>query len=99
MTKLTLLTALTLSIITSASADMGFGGMMKDMMDVPKEVITSTTDSMKEMKDSTKDSMTEMKETATDMKDDVKMPTLKIKTKDAETTTVSKDVNESNISK
>ena len=93
MKKLVLLTALTASMITSASADMGFGGMMKDMMDVPKEMITSTTDSMKEMKDSTKDSMTEMKDSATDIKNDVKMPTIEMKTK------ASKDVNESNSSK
>jgi outer membrane lipopolysaccharide assembly protein LptE/RlpB len=101
MTKLVLLTALTASMITSASADMGFGGMMKDIMDVPKEMITSTTDSMKDMKDSTKDSMTEMKDSATDIKDDVKMPTLDLnkKDKDTKTTTISKDVNESNSSK
>jgi len=95
MTKAVLLTALTASMITSASADMGFGGMMKDMMDVPKEMITETTDSMKEMKNSTKDSMTEMKDSATDMKNDVKMPTLKLNTE----TTVSTDANESNSSK
>ena len=60
MKKIILLTTLTASMITSASADMGFGGMIKDMMDVPKEIIKSTTDSMKEIKDSTKDSMTDI---------------------------------------
>jgi outer membrane lipopolysaccharide assembly protein LptE/RlpB len=99
MTKAVLLTALTASMITSASADMGFGGMMKDMMDVPKEMITETTDSMKEMKNSTKDSMTEMKDSATDIKDDVKMPTLKLNTKEDTKTTASTDANESNSSK
>lgn len=70
MSKSTLLLILITSAVTSASADMGFGGIIKDMMDVPKEVMTSTTDSMKDIKDSMKDSITDIKDSAIDKKDD-----------------------------
>jgi len=94
MTKLLLVTALISTLISSASANMGFGGMMKDMMDIPKEVITSTTDSMKDIKDSTTDSMKEIKNSAKD----VNIPTIKIKTKETNTS-ISNDKNESKNTK
>lgn len=69
MTKLTLIATLTATLITTSSADMGFGGIMTDMMDIPKEIITSGTDSMREMKDAATDSIDEIKDSATDIKD------------------------------
>ena len=78
MTKLTLLTLLTASMLTTASADMGFGGIMKDMMDVPKDMITEGTDAMKEMKDSAKDVAEDAKDAVTDMKDSAKDATTDI---------------------
>jgi gas vesicle protein len=69
MTKLTLIAILTASTLTTASADM-FGGVIKDMMDVPKEIITSTTDAMKDVKDSVKDSVDDVKDSASDTKEE-----------------------------
>jgi len=79
MTKLTLLTLLTASMLSTASADMGFGGIMKDMMDVPKDMITEGTDAMKEMKNSAKDAVEDAKDAATDMKDSAKDATTDMK--------------------
>jgi len=62
MKKLTLISLLIASMSTTVSADMGFGGIMKDMMDIPKDIITEGTDAVKDMKDSAKDSATEIKD-------------------------------------
>jgi len=71
MKKLTLLATLTATLITTASAD-GMGGMFRDMMDIPKEVITSSTDAMREVKDSAVDSVKDIKDSVKDKDDDVK---------------------------
>ena len=71
MKNLTLLTLLTASIFTTASAD-GIGGIMTDMMDIPKEIITTGTDAMRDIKNSATDSMEEIKDSATDSIKDVK---------------------------
>jgi len=71
MKKITLISALIASMITISSAEM-FGGMMSDMMDIPKEMITSGTDAMKDMKDAAKDSVDAVKDAAEDVKDDIK---------------------------
>jgi len=71
MTKLTLIALLTTLMLTTASAN-GMGGMMTDMMDIPKEIITSGTDAIKDMKDAAKDSMDEVKDNAIDSVDDMK---------------------------
>ena len=69
MKKITLILALVASMITISSAEM-FGGMIGDMMDIPKEIVTSGTDVMKEMKDVAKDTADEVKDSATDIKND-----------------------------
>ena len=79
MIKTTLITLLTASTLTTAMADMGFGGMMKDMMDIPKEMITEGTNSMKDMKNSAKDAVEDAKDTATEMKDDAQDASTDIK--------------------
>ncbi len=91
MKKITLIALLTSSMITISSAEM-FGGMMSDMMDIPKEMITSGTDAMRDMKDAAKDSADAVKDAATDVKDSAKDVT-----KDAKdaTTDVSTDANKS----
>ena len=99
MSRLTLIAMLTASMLTTASAEM-FGGVIGDMMDIPKEIITSGTDAMRDVKDSVKD-------INDDDDDDVKKEETKksavVKTKAVEKpkVTASKDIksNESNNTK
>jgi len=71
MKKIVLISTLVASMMSISSAEM-FGGVMSDMMDIPKEMITSGTDAMKDMKDAAKDSVDAVKDAATDIKDDIK---------------------------
>ena len=90
MKKITLISALVASMLTVSSAEM-FGGMMSDMMDIPKEMITSGTDAMKDIKDAAKDAADEVKDSATDLKDDATDATKDVKKEDAtETVTEAK---------
>lgn len=100
MTKLTLIATLTATLITTSSADMGFGGVMTDMMDIPKEIITSGTDSMREMKDAATDSIDEIKDSALDKKDEVSTTVNEVATPTVEPkVSVSEELPEANTSK
>ena len=92
MTRLMLIAMLTASMLTTASAEM-FGGVIGDMMDIPKEMITSGTDAMRDVKDSVKDSVDDIKDDDDDdKKEETKSEVAKAKVSEKPKVTVSEDV-------
>lgn len=73
MKRVTILTILTTTILTTASANFSFmGDMIKDMTDAAKNITTNVTDEMKEIKTDTIDIAKEMKNSGIDGMKDIK---------------------------
>jgi len=67
MRKLTLATILTVTIMTTASANFSFmGDMIRDMTDVAREMKDNTIDTAREIKDNGIDSVKDIKDNISD---------------------------------
>ena len=73
MKKITLLTVLTATILTTASADLSFmGNMIRDMTNAAKEMKKDTINSVKDMKDDISDTGLKTVDKSKELKEEVK---------------------------
>jgi len=73
MKKITLLTVLTATILTTASADLSFmGNMIRDMTNAAKEIKKESINSVKDMKDDVSDTGLKTVDKSKELKEEVK---------------------------
>jgi len=73
MKKITLLTVLTATILTTASADLSFmGNMIRDMTNAAKEIKKESINSVKDMKDDISDTGLKTVDKSKELKEEAK---------------------------